>query len=188
MSPILRLLADYDLSQAVCSLVTREQAGLLLAPACRAAAALVRAEDATYAASQREVWCAAPPAWNLTRIQSHIAQRHAHAETGVELVLKDFATQLDMLSASGAVAHHFDRAAALAGRPTAFVGCHELSVLDPLVFLHAMRAWTSCTQRRAFATASCRLFAGRTGSHYVLNLEEWPKSATFFFSATLLDP
>jgi hypothetical protein len=43
-------------------------------------------------------------------------------------------------------------------------------MLDPAVFLHAMQQWTECTQRRAYANASCRLFASRTGEHYVLNL------------------
>jgi hypothetical protein len=94
-------------------------------------------------------------------------------------VLKAFATQLDMLRAAGCVAHHFDRAR---GRPAALVGCHELRMLDPAVFLHAMQQWIECTQHRAYANASCRLFAGeeasRTGAHYVLNLlAEWPRLA-----------
>jgi hypothetical protein len=182
-----RLLAVPDLLQAVAAFIDREQAGRVLAPACRAAAAVVRAEDAKTAAlaqkkdhhegrAPREIWRPCPPAWNLQRVQARIARRYAgcgpagapaHAAPGIELVLKAFATQLDMLRAAGCVAHHFDRAR---GRPAALVGCHELRVLDPAVFLHAMQQWTECTQRRAYANASCRLFASRAGAHYVLNL------------------
>jgi hypothetical protein len=181
--PLVRLLAVPDLLQAVAAFIDREQAGRVLAPACRAAAAVVRAEDAKTAAldddpssqhegrAPREIWRPCPPAWNLQRVQARIARRYAdsgpagapagaHAAPGIELVLKAFATQLDMLRAAGCVAHHFDRAR---GRPAALVGCHELRVLDPAVFLHAMQQWTECTQRRAYASASCRLFASRAG-------------------------
>jgi hypothetical protein len=89
MAPLLRLLADADLRHAVCALVTREQAGRLLAPACRATAALVRAEDARHAAAAaaadgaaaevysdelyRDLWRPAPPLWNLERVRARIA-------------------------------------------------------------------------------------------------------------------
>jgi hypothetical protein len=181
--PLVRLLAVPDLLQAVAAFIDREQAGRVLAPACRAAAAVVRAEDAKTAAldddpssqhegrAPREIWRPCPPPWNLQRVQARIARRYAdsgpagapagaHAAPGIELVLKAFATQLDMLRAAGCVAHHFDRAR---GRPAALVGCHELRVLDPAVFLHAMQQWTECTQRSAYASASCRLFASRAG-------------------------
>ena len=175
--PLVRLLAVPDLLQAVAAFIDREQAGRVLAPACRAAAAVVRAEDAKTAAldddpssqhagrAPREIWRPCPPPWNLQRVQARIARRYAGRGPcarcpGIELVLKAFATQLDMLRAAGCVAHHFDRAR---GRPAALVGCHELRVLDPAVFLHAMQQWTECTQRSAYASASCRLFASRAG-------------------------
>ena len=173
--PLLRLLADHDLRHVVAALITREQAGRLLAPACRATAALVRAEDAKLDALQpspapSEIWRPDAPPWNIQRVHARLAQRYAHDNAGIVQVLGAFAMHLDALRAAGFIAPRFDRAAARAGRSAALVGCHELRVLDPTAFLHAMQAWTMCTQRKDFARASCRVFAGRTGSHYVLNL------------------
>jgi hypothetical protein len=76
-------------TNAVAAFIDREQAGRVLAPACRAAAAVVRAEDAKTAAldddpssqhegrAPREIWRPCPPAWNLQRVQARIARRYA---------------------------------------------------------------------------------------------------------------
>jgi hypothetical protein len=84
-------LRDRDALQLVAAQLTREDAGLKLAPLCKAGAAFVRAADAAVDAGQPETWREGPQMWNLARTHERLERRYAvdgEDVVGLELVLK----------------------------------------------------------------------------------------------------
>lgn len=178
------LLRDRDALQLVAAQLTREDAGLKLAPLCKAGAAFVRAADAAVDAGQPETWREGPQMWNhARRMSASSAGTHERLErryavdgedvVGLELVLKSLTREIDFLRAAGFVELVFDRAAACAEKQASLLGCHTLRVVDPMEFLTTMQRWTIGVLRQGqfgYAAATVRTFAGSTASHAVINL------------------
>jgi hypothetical protein len=128
-------------------------------------------EESAASSGPPRVWRPAAPPWDVARVYARIQGRFfLGPHNGVENALTSLVKQLDSLRADGIIELHFDRAAARAGRHTGLLGCHSLRVLSPSPFLSALHRWTVRTNSSAFSSASLRLFAGRTGSHFVVNL------------------
>jgi hypothetical protein len=161
---------DRDALGLVAAELTREEAGRLLAPLCRAGAASVRGADAAADGGWRE----GVPLWNLARTHERLERKYAvdgEDAGGLELVLQSLTRELDFLRAAGVVELVFDRAAACAGKPASVLGCHTLRVVDPLEFLMCLERWTVGVMREGrHAPPILLAFAGPTASHAVINL------------------
>jgi hypothetical protein len=97
-------LQDADTLQAVAAWLTREEAGLLLAPLCKAGRTLVRAADAAEDAEQKQIWLDGQPMWDIdrvyARINNHWGVNHNEdvgAVPGLADVLKSLATTIETL-------------------------------------------------------------------------------------------
>jgi hypothetical protein len=76
------MLQDADTLQAVAAWLTREEAGRLLSPLCKAGAAVVRAADAAEDAWQAEMWLCGPQMWDIHRVNAGIDARWADGLPG----------------------------------------------------------------------------------------------------------
>jgi hypothetical protein len=164
-----------DVLQAVAAWLTREEAGLLLAPLCRAGAGVVRAADkvddaaadgADDAHSVPRFW--QPPEaepWALCRAQPRIAARYPEGGSlpGLGMVLQSLALQLHNLEQDWIVEMVFDRRAACAGQQASVLGCHTLRVLDAYEFLTTMQCWLARMRRKPEAAPSVWRYGSGSG-------------------------
>jgi hypothetical protein len=128
-------LQDADTLQAVAAWLTREEAGLLLAPLCKAGRTLVRAADAAEDAGQKQIWLDGQPMWDIDRVYARIDKRwgvddNADAVPGLADVLKSLATTIETLVEILCAERVFERSEARAGRQASVLGCHRLVVVD----------------------------------------------------------
>jgi hypothetical protein len=169
-----RVLADADVLQLVAAQLTREEAGLYLAPLCKKGAEFVRAADAAADAGGREIWRDGVPMWTLARTLDRLACKYfeeGYCPGGLELLLASLVREIDGMRAAGVVELVFDRAAACDGKQASLLGCHTLRVAEPVEFLQTMEQWTVGAMRMApIVTRALKLFARRTSSGTVLNL------------------
>jgi hypothetical protein len=139
------LLVSEDVLRSVAGWLTREEAGLLLAPLCRAGAEVVRAGDGAddEADSVKSFWQWELAPWALFRSQPRIAARYPEGGSlpGLCMVLQSLNLQLYHLEQDGLVEMVFDRRAACAGQQASVLGCHTLRVLDAYEFLTTMQCW-----------------------------------------------
>jgi hypothetical protein len=148
------LLRDQDALQLIAAQLTREQAGLRLAPVCKHWLQFVRAADAAAHAGAAEIWRAVPPTWSLERVLPRIdrfctASMWWGLEEENRVLLNAFAGNIDALREEGVVELVFDKALACRGKKASLLGCHTLKVLDAFQFLSRMHRWVNDTQRGA---------------------------------------
>ena len=151
---------DADALRTVAAQLTREEAGRLLAPLCRAGAALVRAADAAEDAGQPEMWRGGRPMWGIHRVCARIDTRWAGDLPGLAEVLKSLARTIESLVEYDAVERVFERREARARRQASVLGCHRLLVLDAAHFLWHMEDWTRRKCRDESAQAAVRVYGG----------------------------
>ena len=149
---------DADALLSVAAQLTREEAGRLLAPLCRAGAALVRAADAAEDAGQPEMWRGGRPMWGIHRVCARIDARWAGDLPGLAEVLKSLARTIESLVEYDAVERVFERREARARRQASVLGCHRLLVLDAAHFLWHMEDWTRRKCRDESAQAVVRVY------------------------------
>lgn len=149
---------DADALLSVAAQLTREEAGRLLAPLCRAGAALVRAADAAEDAGQPEMWRGGRPMWGIHRVCARIDARWAGDLPGLAEVLKSLARTIESLVEYDAVERVFERREARARRQASVLGCHRLLVLDAAHFLWHMEDWTRRKCRDESAQAAVRVY------------------------------
>ncbi len=157
---------DADTIQALAPWITREDAGRLLAPLCRAAATVVRAADAAEDAGHPEIWRRGPPMWDIARVNARIDARWAeHADYhafGLDRVLKSLAVEIQAALEDDDIELVFERRQARARRQASVLGCHSLRVLDPKHFLWTMQTWAIRTARQDWAHHSVWRYGGRS--------------------------
>jgi hypothetical protein len=136
------MLLDKDTMQLLAGHLTREEAGLLLAPLCKTGAAFVRAADKAAVndagATAAAVFRPSPPMWCLERTYERLEAKYGvdgEEPGGLELVLRSLATEIDLLQQEGICDLEFEFAKACAGKKTCLLGCHTLHVLEPVIFL-----------------------------------------------------
>jgi hypothetical protein len=147
------LLRDKDALQLLAAQLTRKEAGLMLAPLCRAGAKFVRETDAG-AGKAFAIWREVPPMWSLELVLRRIDRFCAASEWyGLEYeprrLLEMLATRMDALREEGVFELVFDRTLAAKGKRASLLGCHTLKVLDPFKFRSELHRWVADTQRRA---------------------------------------
>jgi hypothetical protein len=171
-----------DVLQSVAGWLTREEAGLLLAPLCRAGAGVVRAADevddaaaegaddaaadgADDADSVPSFWQPGLEPWALCRAQPRIAARYPEGGSlpGLGMVLQSLALQLHNLEQDWIVEMVFDRRAACAGQQASVLGCHTLRVLDAYEFLTTMQCWLARMRRKPEAAPSVWRYGSGSG-------------------------
>jgi len=187
-----QVLGDTDGMRCVAAQLTREDAGRLLAPLCKAAAAFVRALDAAGHEGQLEIWRDGPAMWSLQRAIARIERkyqepstivcierklrlacarnREPHGVVGHVQVLQSLAGEIDFMRAAGIVELIFDRPAACAGKHACLLGCHRLDVLDPTAFLDVLEHWSNEAWKNWSARPTMHAFRGSTVEHFIINL------------------
>ena len=152
------ILQDTDTLQLIAAQLTREQAGLRLAPVCKCWLKFVRASDAAFATGAVECWREGLPTWSIERVLPRIDRVFDEAllKFGVTFdsraLLKEFAFYIECLHEDGIVKLVFDRALAMKGKKASLMGCHTLQVLNPFLFLSELHEWVADAERRAAAT------------------------------------
>jgi hypothetical protein len=121
--------------------LTRKEAGLLLAPLCKACSAVVRAADAEEDQGEAPLW--SPAIWSIecvnARINKHLEEIYPWSHARRQL--QSCAMQIVLLHNCRVVQLVFDRRHAIAGREPSLLGCHSMLVLDADVFLERMTQW-----------------------------------------------
>ena len=157
---------DADTIQALAPWITREDAGRLLAPLCRAAATVVRAADAAEDAGHPEIWRRGPPMWDIARVNARIDARWAedadYHSFGLDRVLKSLAVEIQAALEDDDIELVFERRQARARRQASVLGCHSLRVLDAKHFLWTMQTWVIRTGRQDWAHHSVWRYGGRS--------------------------
>jgi hypothetical protein len=147
------ILQDTDALQLMAAQLTREQAGLRLAPVCKYWLKFVRAADAAAAAGAVEFWREGLPTWSLERVLPRIDRLcDASDFLGVEYeprgLLKTLAAYIERLHGDGIVKLVFDRALATKGKKASLLGCHTLQVLESFRFLSELHQWVANANSR----------------------------------------
>jgi hypothetical protein len=93
----------------VAAWLTREEAGRLLAPLCKAGAAVVRGADAVEDAGQAEIWLGGRPMWGIARVNARIDERWADGLPGLAHVLKTLTVMIHNLLEVEDIEVVFDR-------------------------------------------------------------------------------
>jgi hypothetical protein len=131
-------LQDADTLQAVAVRLTREEAGLLLAPLCKAGQTLVRAADAAEEAGQKQIWLDGQPMWDINRVYARIDKRwgvnhNEDAVPGLAGVLKSLATTIETLVEILFCTRVFERSEACKGRQASVLGWRAEGIFYNLV-------------------------------------------------------
>jgi hypothetical protein len=142
-------------THVVASFVTREQAGRLLAPLCKAWLKLVRAADAAEDAGQPPKWLAGPPMWQIDRVIARINACCWPNVPGLAGVLRSLARMIWHLVEQNSVVPVFDRREACAGRQASVLGCHRLQVLNVEHLLWHAEAWARGPTVDEFCAGTC---------------------------------
>jgi len=171
---MLRRLLEHDLRDSVCRHLSREEAGVLLAPLCKAAAAVVRELDAEDAAVEADVAHIAaltaflqPPAYGFSAVLLAAAstasawrwQPQPHSPARVQLRLQRVAHERGWPPVLRAELYNLAtrllglRDAGVvrfvldrrAGRLPCLFGYHELTVHDPAAFFIHLHKWATQT-------------------------------------------
>jgi hypothetical protein len=154
---------------------TREDAGRLLTPLCRAAATVVRAADAAEDAGHPEIWLRGPPMWDIARVNARIDARWAehtdYHSFGLDRVLKSLAVEIQAALEDDDIELVFDRRQARARRQASVLGCHSLRVLDAKHFLSTMQTWVIRTARQDWAHHSVWRYGGRSRTPSAANTQ-----------------
>jgi hypothetical protein len=119
--------------------ITRDEAGTLLLPLCRAAAAFVRGADAAKDASGPDIWAEAAP-WNLKKVRARVAEAYVnkpHRRLHV-YVLSALALEVEKMRRAYVVQPVFDRTS---DAPASILGCHKLVVLQGRKFWDTLVNW-----------------------------------------------
>jgi len=149
------LLHSKDALQLIAAQLTRKEAGLMLAPLCRAAAKFVRETDARAGQKKNHqypaIWREAPPMWSLELVMRRIDRFCAASEWyGLEYeprhLLEMFATRMDALREEGVFELVFDLTLAAKRKRASLLGCHTLKVLDPFKFRSELHRWVAETE------------------------------------------
>jgi hypothetical protein len=148
------LLQDRDALQLIAAQLTREQAGLRLAPVCKDWWKFVRAADAAGDAGARELWREGLAPYHLERVLARIT-RFCDDEMWYGLdeqpreSLMALAAFIDQLHDNGVVNFVFDRPLATKGKKQpSLLGCHRLEVLEPYTFRCDLHRWVAERQKK----------------------------------------
>lgn len=138
-APLPALLADADVGLLLLKLLTLQEAGRL-SGACRTALALVRRGEASEADTTATVF---RPMWNTERTLRLLQRYRPPSFPGWLLgELESLARLvLDQLVPAGIVAPFFSLDKARNGQPPTLLGCHELRVEDPLLWVLRLQEW-----------------------------------------------
>jgi hypothetical protein len=176
-----------DVLRSVAGWLTREEAGRLLAPLCKAGAEVVWAGDAADAAAAAKAaaavaaaatvgakkkakywksfwhWGLAP--WAFWRSQPRIRALYPEGNSlpGLCMVLQSLNMQLYYLEQDGSIEMVFDRRAACAGQQASVLGCHTLRVHDGYEFLTTMQCWLARMRRKPEAAPSVWRYGSGSG-------------------------
>lgn len=150
------LLRDADVMQLIAAQVTREQAGLGLAPSCKAWANFVRVADKAADAGGAEIWRKGMPMWSLERVIPRIDRfcddtQYWGLDEHPRELLKVLAAHLEQLHTTGTIKLVFDMALAKRQKQASLMGCHRLQVLEPYTFRGVLHDWVHDAKRRAAA-------------------------------------
>lgn len=129
---LLALLHETDVKPSLLQHLTVAEAGLALAAVCRAARAAVRAF---------EQW---RPMWNREHAVARLRSQYRIDCYGPSLLreLESLARLLvDELQPAGVISLSFSLDGARAKRRRSLLGCHELRVLQPVVWVERLRYW-----------------------------------------------
>ena len=168
------LLREKDALTLLAGQLTREEAGLALAPLCKAGRDFVRAADAAADAGAGEIWREGVPMWTLERTGERLARKYGEegfAPFGLELLLWSLVREIDGMRAAGVVELVFDRAAACDGKQASLLGCHTLRVVEPVEFLQKMEQWSvGAMSMQPNVVVELKRYATDTASGTVLKL------------------
>jgi len=152
-----------DTLAAICAWLTREQAGLLLATTCKAAANFVRKTDEAEEAGRKQ-WHVGRPMWDFQRIEARIDARWPEPNTeipGLAAVLKSLANLLlTCCENESIVLTHKHRLACMRVQPSV-LGCHSMQVRDPVHFLITMETWIQTQRSTVAAYPTVRRYGAR---------------------------
>ena len=129
------LLFDTDAMLAVAQHMTREEAGLLLAPLCKAGATFVRgADDAAMGGSigMRSIGDPWKPMIDLDTTCKRIERKYGPGDN--RLLLELLATEIALLTKARVCELVFCLSAARAGQRPSLLGCHLLRLIEPKKF------------------------------------------------------
>lgn len=153
------VLKNPDVLQVLAAQLSREQAGRLLAPLCKAGRDFVRGVDKREDAGLKPPWRRG--AWPLYEVQRTRARVWAvyGSDEGLARVLESLVTALHELHFTTspddpAFAYVFDRKAACDGVQPSVLGVHRLRVFDNTEFVCRLKLWARVTGYADWAKAT----------------------------------
>ncbi len=164
------VLKNADVLQVVAAQLSREQAGRLLAPLCRAGLQVVRAADEREDAGLKPGWrWGAWPLFEVQRTRARIRKLYGTSDIGLSRVLESLATELHELHFTTspdypAFAYVFDRKAACDGVQPSVLGVHRLRVFDNTEFVCRMKLWARTIGYADWAKATMHRYGRDRGA------------------------
>jgi hypothetical protein len=162
-----------DALQLIAEGLSREQAGRLLAPLCKAGRDLVRAADRREDAGLKPGWRrGAWPLFEVQRVRARVWALYG-SDVGLARVLESLVTALDELHfTTGAIEYVFDRKLACDGVKASVLGVHRLRVRDNSELVCCMKLWVCMIRHAEWAEATLRRHGRDRGprTQLVLNL------------------
>ena len=162
------VLKNADVLQVVAAGLSREEAGRLLAPLCKAGRDFVRAADKREDAGLKPPWRRG--AWPLYEVQRTRARVWAvyGSDEGLARVLESLVTALHELHFTTspedpAFAYVFDRQLACDGVQPSVLGVHRLRVCDNTEFVSRMKLWARVTGYADWAKATMHRYGRDRG-------------------------
>jgi len=162
-----------DALQLIAEGLSREQAGRLLAPLCKAGRDLVRAADRREDAGLKPGWRrGAWPLFEVQRVRARVWALYG-SDVGLARVLESLVTALDELHfTTSAIEYVFDRKLACDGVKASVLGVHRLRVRDNSELVWCMKSWVCTIGHAEWAAATLRRHGRDRGrrTHPVLGL------------------
>jgi hypothetical protein len=150
--------------------LSREQAGRLLAPLCKAGRDFVREVDKREDAGLKPGWrWGAWPLFEVQRTRARIRRLYGASDIGLSRVLESLATALHELHFTTspedtAFEYVFDRQAACDGVQPSVLGVHRLRVRDNTEFVSRMNSWARLTGYERWAVATMHRYGRDRGA------------------------
>jgi len=163
-APIRHIMQHEDVLVVIGVWLTREQAGLLLATTCKAAANFVRKTDEAEEAGRKQ-WHVGRPMWDFQRIQARIDARWPEPNTEIPrlaAVLKSLANLLLTCLQDEVIVLTHKPCLACKGKQPSVLGCHSMQVRDPVQFLTTMETWIQTQRETVAAHPTVRRYGARS--------------------------
>jgi hypothetical protein len=172
------VLADLDALSLIAASLSREEAGRLLAPLCKAWLAVVRAADKREDEGMTPLWRrGAWPLFEVQRVRARIRALHGASDLGLTRVLESFVTELDELhfvsntwGSDAAIEYVFDLKLACARVQPSVLGVHWLRVRDNETLVSYMKAWITRIRHYDWASETVQKYGRGTSTQLALNL------------------